>query len=63
MKFTNPLFSSKKTCIESTCNVPFSSVYFKQSKFIYTDLGPVVQSIVSLTSSLRGQLVKCFTTL
>ena len=26
------------------------------------NLGPVVQSIVSLTSSLRGQLVKCFTT-
>ena len=26
-------------------------------------LGPVVQSIVSLTSSLRGQLVKCFMTL
>ena len=26
-------------------------------------LGPVVQSIVSLTSLLRGQLVKCFTTL
>ena len=25
--------------------------------------GPVVRSIVSLTSSLRGQLVKCFTTL
>ena len=25
--------------------------------------GPVVQSIVSFTSSLRGQLVKCFTTL
>ena len=25
-------------------------------------LGPVVQSIVSLTSSLRGHLVKCFTT-
>ena len=24
--------------------------------------GPVAQSIVSLTSSLRGQLVKCFTT-
>ena len=24
------------------------------------DQGPVVQSIVSLTSSLRGQLVKCF---
>ena len=29
----------------------------------FADLGPVVQSIVSLTSSLRGQLVKCFTTL
>ena len=26
-------------------------------------LGPVVQSIVRLTSSLRGQLFKCFTTL
>ena len=25
------------------------------------DQGPVVQSIVSLTSSSRGQLVKCFT--
>ena len=25
--------------------------------------GPVVQSFVSLTSSLRAQLVKCFTTL
>ena len=27
------------------------------------DQGPVVQSIVSLTSSLRGQLIKCFTNL
>ena len=26
-------------------------------------LGPVVQSILSLTGLLRGQLVKCFTTL
>ena len=26
-------------------------------------LGPVVQSIISLTSLLRGQLDKCFTTL
>ena len=30
---------------------------------LYIYQGPVVQSIVSLTSSLRGQLVKCFTTL
>ena len=28
-----------------------------------TNLGPVGQNIVSLTSSLRGQFVKCFTTL
>ena len=33
------------------------------STMAYKHLGPVVQSIVSLTSSLRGQLVKCFTTL
>ena len=25
--------------------------------------GPVIQSIVSITNSLRGQLVNCFTTL
>ena len=29
----------------------------------FKNLDPVVQSIVSLTSSLRGQLVKCFMTL
>ena len=29
----------------------------------YINQGPVVQSIVSLTSSLRGQLIKCFMTL
>ena len=30
--------------------------------FLNRGLGPVVQSIVSLTNSLRGQLVKRFTT-
>ena len=35
----------------------------KPKKFKFYALGPVVQSILSLTSSLRGQLVKCFTTL
>ena len=30
---------------------------------LYGVLGPVVQSINTLTSSLRGQLVKCFMTL
>ena len=29
----------------------------------HVGLGPVVQSIVSLTSSLRAQLVKCYMTL
>ena len=29
-------------------------------KGLYDKQGPVVQSIVSLTSLLRGQLVKCF---
>ena len=36
---------------------------FGARKFIIRNQGPVVQSIVSLTSSLSGQLVKCFTTL
>ena len=30
---------------------------------LFLRLGPVVQSIVSLTSSLRCQLVKCFLTI
>ena len=29
----------------------------------YLDQGPVVQSIVSIMSSLRDQLIKCFTIL
>ena len=40
-------------------------LYISIHKFtvILNVLVPVVQSIVSLTSSLRGQLVKCFVTL
>ena len=34
-----------------------------RKELIIENQGPVVQSIVSLTSSLRGQLVKCFMTL
>ena len=30
---------------------------------IVANLGPVVQSIISLMISFRGQLIKCFTTL
>ena len=43
---------------EAPPNTP-SSVKDQQAM----NLGPVVQSIVSLTSSLRGQLIKCFMTL
>ena len=32
-------------------------------EYLAIALGPVVQSIVSLTSSLRGQFVKCLMTL
>ena len=35
----------------------------KEMKVPPINQGQVVQSIVSLTSSLRGQLVKCFMTL
>ena len=40
-------------------------LYLKQHKMcsIIRGLGPFVQSIVSLTSSLRGQLIQCFMTL
>ena len=38
-------------------------VYYENNyQSICKELGLVVQSIVSLRSSLRGQLVKCFTT-
>ena len=41
-----------------------SSVMPKRAcRGVYVDQGPIVQSIVSLTNSLRDQLVKCFTTL
>ena len=40
-----------------------SGIGFRKLMNFKKDLGPVVQSIVSLTSSFRGQLVKCFTTL
>ena len=35
----------------------------KVRTLIFSNQGPVVQTIISLTSSVRGQLVKCFTTL
>ena len=45
-------------------NAPPTNRSYKDSlQSLLKDQGPVVQSIVSLTSSLRGQLVKCLTTL
>ena len=44
----------------------FSTIFMKGNNFcdiLFASQGPVVQSIVSLTSSLKGQLIKCFTTL
>ena len=41
----------------------FFFAIFPKETFFCDILGPVVQSIVSLMSSLTGQLVKCFTTL
>ena len=35
--------------------------YWNNICFEVKELGPVFQSIISLTSPLRGQLVKCFT--
>ena len=39
----------------------YSIIFLKLTQVV--NLGPVVQSMVSLTSSLRGQLLKYFTTL
>ena len=41
----------------------FMDIQADQTLVLVHDQGPVVQSIVSLTSSLRGQLIKCFMTL
>ena len=43
----------------------FGNIFFNKAfpAKVLAILGPVVQSIISLTSSLRGELVKCFTTL
>ena len=46
-----------KTCSISHC---FNNRDMK--RLLVNEVGPVIQSIVSLTSSLRGQLVKCFMT-
>ena len=51
--------------LQKICRILFSLglFVFVNSQDPGKSSGAVVQSIVSLTSSLRGQLVKCFTTL
>ena len=45
------------------CTTHTKAMYLLWTLIFVIVQGPVVQSIVSLTSSLRGQLIKCFTTL
>ena len=57
-----------KTVFIQTLHIPCHFCHMNTSSpqnwtGLHEHQGPVVQSIVSLTSSLRGQLVKCFTTL
>ena len=54
---------SEKSCWKLSCTSCTSLIKPKAEEITSKELGPVVQSIVSLTSSLKGQLVKCFTTL
>ena len=55
------LHASQINLIVRTCFISiFDGLPFLD---ISNGLGPVVQSIISFTSPLRGQLVKCFSTL
>ena len=57
--------------VRSFCSAKAFLIFFNKkdqciwlySRKTLNEQGPVVQSIVSLTSSLRGQLINCFTTL
>ena len=56
--------SSGVVSMNCACMETVSSYVMTESVFqAFVNLGPVVQSIVSLKSSLRTQLVKCFATL
>ena len=58
---TNFLFKERICSSGSIFSIQSKPLLLRKAKLKYQ--GPVVQSIVSLTSSLRGHLVKCFTTL
>ena len=58
-------FREKEIQLQSSSDKRIQVINERYTRIIlpYFCLGPVVQCILSLTSSLRGQLVKCFTTL
>ena len=77
-QMANSVDSDKAASLEAACSrsvlfvqsclshcLQKSQIFYSIAKLSSNSvvLGPVVQSIVSLTSSLRGQLVKSFTTL
>ena len=55
-------FISKKFVNIKLINMNKGLFYFEVWTGTFAVQGPVVQSSVSLTSSLRGQFVKCFMT-
>ena len=63
ISYLSLLSSSPRKTVQYLITIPRFVSLHEEMILIAKALGPVVQSIVSLTSSLRGQLVKCFTTL
>ena len=54
---------NKSVVMDITFAQPVTAVRLKKDRYNFRDQHSNVQSIVSLTSLLRGQLVKCFMTL
>ena len=64
---SSQFFSKNNTTIDFVnivlLNEPLTNNFVKLTMLLKNHQGLVVQSIISLTSSLRGQLIKRFTTL
>ena len=56
----NLVFGDDKHTLSSGLNESLAILLINTNAKIHKFQGPVVQSIVSLTSSFTGQLVKCF---
>ena len=61
--YEGPLHCKNMTTLDSLCTRGHDKS--RSNNLVMSDpaLGSAIQSIVNLTSSLRGQLVKCFMTL